>query len=233
MRGHKRFKDGGWRLTVEASKDPITGKRRQLNRTVRAPNTRAGARAADVELARLIVEVSSGEAAPSAHITVGELLVRWVEHRRRAWESRSPGQPDWTLGVIRKNFIPRVGDVHLGRLRPVDIDHLYTQWRNSGMSESSVRRLHNLLHSALGQAVRWDLIPTNPADRIERPQPAKSKRKAPPDGVLRALIDAAEPDGGLNSVGTRGEIRDPVRLRLVQQVYRSWRRRCLLDRVPH
>jgi hypothetical protein len=41
--------------------------------------------AADVELARLIVEVTSGEAAPSAHITVGELLMRWVEHRRRAW----------------------------------------------------------------------------------------------------------------------------------------------------
>jgi hypothetical protein len=27
--------------------------------------------------------------------------------------------------------------------------------------------MHDLLHSALGQAVRWDLIATNPADRIE------------------------------------------------------------------
>jgi hypothetical protein len=87
MRGHKRFKDGAWRLVVDAGKDPITGKRRQVNRTVRAPNTRAGAQAADVELARLIIDVTAGEAAPSAHITVGELLVRWVEHRRRAWEA--------------------------------------------------------------------------------------------------------------------------------------------------
>jgi hypothetical protein len=37
MRGHKRFKDGAWRLVVDAGKDPITGKRRQVNRTVRAP----------------------------------------------------------------------------------------------------------------------------------------------------------------------------------------------------
>ena len=59
--------------------------------------------------------------------------------------------------------------MQLGKLRPVDIDHLYTQWRNSGMSESSVRRMHNLLRSALGQAVRRDLIQTSPADRIERP----------------------------------------------------------------
>jgi integrase len=194
MRGHKRFKDGSWRLIVDAGKDPMTGKRRQIFRTVRAPNTRAGAQAADVELARLVVEVTSGETAPSAQITVGELLVRWVEHRRRGWEARSPGQPDWTLSVIRKHFIPRVGDVQLGTLRPVDIDHMYSRWRQQGMAESSVRRLHNLLHSALGQAVRWDLIATNPADRIERPQPAKSKRKAPSDGVLRALLDAADDD---------------------------------------
>jgi integrase len=84
-----------------------------------------------------------------------------------------------------------VGDVQLGRLRPVDIDHLYSRWRQDGMAESSVRRMHSLLRSALGQAVRWDLIATNPADRIERPQPAKSKRKAPSDDVLRALLDAA------------------------------------------
>jgi integrase len=49
-------------------------------------------------------------------------------------------------------------------------------------------------HSALGQAVRWDLIATDPADRIERPQAAKSKRKAPSDDVLRALLDAADKD---------------------------------------
>jgi hypothetical protein len=93
---------------------PITGKRRQLNRTVRAPNTRAGAATADVDLAKLIVEVSSG-ARPSAQVTVGELLLRWVEHRRRAWEARSPGQPDWTMSVIRKHFLPRVkADVDYG-----------------------------------------------------------------------------------------------------------------------
>jgi integrase len=194
MRGHKRFKDGSWRLIVDAGKDPMTGSRRQIFRAVRAPNTRAGAQAADVALARLVVEVTSGDVSPSAQITVGELLVRWVEHRRRAWEARSPGQPDWTLSVIRKHFLPRVGDVQLSKPRPVDIDHLYTRWRNSGMSESSVRRMHNLFHSAVGQAIRWDLIPTNPADRIERPQPARSKRKAPPDEILRALIDAAAPD---------------------------------------
>jgi hypothetical protein len=51
-------------------------------------------------------------------------------------------------------FVPRIGDVPLWKLRPVAIDHLYRRWRSDGMAGSSVRRLHNLLHSALGQAVR-------------------------------------------------------------------------------
>jgi hypothetical protein len=31
--GHKRFRAGAWRLTVEAPPDPITGKRQQVHRT--------------------------------------------------------------------------------------------------------------------------------------------------------------------------------------------------------
>jgi hypothetical protein len=41
--GHKRFGAGTWRLTVEGPPYPITGRRQQLHRTVRAPNTMAGA----------------------------------------------------------------------------------------------------------------------------------------------------------------------------------------------
>jgi hypothetical protein len=44
--GHQRFKGGSWRLIVDAGKDPVTGRRRQIFRTVRAPNTRAGAQLA-------------------------------------------------------------------------------------------------------------------------------------------------------------------------------------------
>ena len=98
MAGHKRFRAGAWRLTVEGPPDPITGKRQQVYRTVRAPNTRAGAKAADVELAKLLVEVDAQRVLPSSGVTVGQLMERWLAHRRPGWEERSPGQPDSTLG---------------------------------------------------------------------------------------------------------------------------------------
>ena len=43
MRGYKRFRSGSWSLVVDAGKDPITGERRQVHRTYRAPNTKRGA----------------------------------------------------------------------------------------------------------------------------------------------------------------------------------------------
>jgi len=62
------------------------------------------------------------------------------------------------------------------------------------MAESTVRRMHAVLHAALTQAVRWDLIVSNPAARIEPPRPRKARRKAPPDEVLVAIIAAAGDD---------------------------------------
>jgi hypothetical protein len=79
--GRKTFRAGAWRLTVEGPpKDPITGKRRKINRTVREPNTQAGAKAADIESARLIVEVDFERRRPSA-----------LRHWRRSLVSGSLG----------------------------------------------------------------------------------------------------------------------------------------------
>ena len=127
-------------------------------------------------------------------MTVGRLMERWVEHRRPGWEERSPGQPDATLARIRKHITPTLGDVAVERLRPLDVDNLYGVWRAEGIAEATVRRMHAILHAALIQAVRWDLITSNPADRIEPPRPRKSRRKAPPDEILVAILDAAGDD---------------------------------------
>jgi integrase len=194
VKGSKRFKAGAWRLRVDGPRDPITGKRVQVNATVRAPDNRAGAKAADAELAKMILQVERGETLPRSGVTVGELLERWVEHRRPSCEERSPGQPDATLARMRNHIIPKIGKIRLEKLRPVDIDQMYSKWRADGMAESTVRRLHSILHAALHQAMRWDLITSNPADRIEAPRPARKRRAAPSDKLLTAILAAADAD---------------------------------------
>ncbi len=65
-------------------------------------------------------------------------MERWVENRRPGWEERSPGQPDATLARIRNHITPKLGDVALDRLRPVDVDNLDSDWRNDGMAVRSL-----------------------------------------------------------------------------------------------
>jgi integrase len=189
-----RYRGGGaWQLVVNA-KDPLTGRRKPVFRTIRAPNTRRGRQQAETELAKLVSEVEARRTLPSSGVTVGQLMERWVANRRPGWEERSPGQPDATLARIRNHIVPKLGAVALDRLRPVDVDDLYASWRAAGMAESTVRRMHAILHAALTQAVRWDLIVSNPADRVEPPKPGKSRRRAPPDELLQAILAAAGDD---------------------------------------
>ena len=56
VRGHKPFRAGAWRLTVNA-KDPVSGKRKPVYATVHAPNNRRGEAKADSELAKLVALV--------------------------------------------------------------------------------------------------------------------------------------------------------------------------------
>jgi hypothetical protein len=97
VKGHKRYRSGGWRLAVFAGTDPHTGRQRYIHETVRAPNTRAGAKAADARLAELIVAVEEGRA-PAAHaprtadvLTMRELAERWTSSNQPR-QNRATGQ---------------------------------------------------------------------------------------------------------------------------------------------
>jgi hypothetical protein len=50
--------------------------------------------------------------------------------------------------------------------------------------------MHAILHSALTQAVRWDLIVSNPADRIEPPKPREVQVRLTP-GLLLSCVERA------------------------------------------
>lgn len=191
MAGHKRYRAGAWRFTVEGPRDPITGKRKPIYRTFHAPNTREGAKAADVALAQLVVEVDVGKALAGSGVTTGQMLEQWVELRRAEWEEKSPGQPDENLRRIRLHLIPHIGDVPLRKLRPIDITTLYAKLRAAGQSGGSVRRIHNILHAALVWAEQNELRPEGLAAKMSRPEAAPPKPEAPTSAEVSQLIGAA------------------------------------------
>lgn len=192
MRGTVRYRNGAWRLQVYAGRD-ATGKRRQVSRTVHAPDTRDGRREAERALARLVVEVDAGAARPSEAMTVDELLARWVAAKAPAWSPKTRQDNERTC---RLHISPYIGTTRVERLRPLDVAHLYSTLRTEGRGEPTTRRAHIVLHAALVQAVRWGIIATNPARRevIDAPSVPALPVSAPDPAMVSAILGDAESD---------------------------------------
>ncbi|MCU0311685.1 MAG: site-specific integrase [Acidimicrobiales bacterium] len=189
-----------WQIQVYAGVDPGTGRERRVTRTIVAPHTKAGQKAVDQALATLILDVEHGRIGAGDDPTVTELLDRWVRAREPEW---SPKTTLENRRQIRLKIVPNIGNRRVSKVRAADLDLLYAQLRNGGgetggpLSPASVRRIHVIMHAALGQAVKWGLIANNPADAATAPSLPPSRITPPePDALARAmrLVDEGDID---------------------------------------
>jgi integrase len=94
--------------------------------------------------------------------------------------------------MINRNIKPDLGEIKLDRLTAQHIDAFYGKLRGRGLSAGSVRRHHALLHAALEQAVRWELLSKNPSDRATQPRAISCAISTPTDEQVLSLIAEAE-----------------------------------------
>lgn len=90
----------------------------------------------------------------------------------------------------------REKDIRLVDLRPIDIQDFYTYCLTvRKVSNNTVIHYHANISKALKYAVRKDLIPTNPIDRVDRPKEEKHLAKFYTDEELNQLIRVVRGDG--------------------------------------
>jgi len=192
MRGHLYYRAGAWRLVVNA-KDPVTGRRKPVHRTVRAPDNQRGRRQAESELAKLVAEVEAGQAAPTSGLTIDAMLARYVADRSPGW---SPGQVDAVRARIAHHILPHIGGTDAAKFRPADVAAWHATLRakrkadGKPLAESTIARLHSILHAAYEWAVALELVARNPcAKRLPRRRPVDVDPPEPGD-VARLLAEA-------------------------------------------
>ena len=71
---------------------------------------------------------------------------------------------------IRCHIRPALGTVRLTKLTPRHLQSHYQQQTESGLGPRSVQMQHKLIKQALGQAVKWNLLPRNVAELVEAPR---------------------------------------------------------------
>lgn len=192
MQGSKRERRPGvWELRVYAGHDRLTGRKKYVSRT-----HRGGARSADDALRDLIIEVQAQADEDAEDLTVAELLERWFSGREAEW---SPSTADDHRKTIDAWLVPRIGDWLITEVRVADLERFYaelgrTGGRNrQGLSPTSVRKAHSVVHAAFEDAVRWELLVSNPATRTRRPKLVKHRPTVPSLDQIRAAVAAADP----------------------------------------
>lgn len=165
------YKKGAvWYCVVERGRDPVTNKRKQ--QWVAGGPTKKGAQEL---LTRLNHERDTGTMLDANTMTTGAYLDHWLETvvkgKRRTTTYERYGV------AVRKQLVPHIGKIALQKLTPLHLARMYGQLVASGLSASSIIMAHNVLHGALKQAVRWQMVARNVAD-------AASPAVATPTGVV-------------------------------------------------
>lgn len=147
-----------YRIRVSAGYNPETGKRVQASRTVRG--TKGDAKR---ELARMLVQYANGGS--RGPITLGDFyeLFYLPDCRARLRPSTVDGYAKDYDVLLSKPL----GSVQLDRLTPATIDVLL-----SSLPDGRRRKAYSMLRQILNKAVRWDMLESNPLNRVEPPKPS-------------------------------------------------------------
>jgi integrase len=139
-----------------------------------------------------------GEAAKGIYFddenqTVAQYMERWLEDSARG-DLGHRAYHNYKLQITR-HISPAFGRLKLSKLTAAHIQSLYAAKLRGGLKPSSVRYIHAVLHRALEQAARFNLIPFNPAARVDPPK-IRQEEITPLDAEqARRFLHAAREDG--------------------------------------
>ena len=154
-----RRKDGLYmaRYTVETA---IGAKRKAVYAKTR--------KEAAEKLTAAMADAAKGITADGGPKTVGAFLTSWLENSVRGSVRKSTY--DRNESLCRVHLIPALGRKKLKTLSAADVAGFYRSRLDSGCSTASVHKMHETLHKALRQAVRWGYMIKNPAADVDPPK---------------------------------------------------------------
>ncbi|HTU39995.1 MAG TPA: site-specific integrase [Acidimicrobiales bacterium] len=187
--------ENSWNLRVYAGRDPVTGRKLSIERTVRGNK-----REASKVLAAMVAEVDRRPVTAAGKNTVAVLCREWLDH---ATPSFSPKTVETTRMYIEDPIVPILGSIPVAKLTPADLDHFYRLLLEVGRSRgpyapATIRRVHGIIRRALTQGVRWGWISHNPAIDASPPRvPVKELQPPDPAQVVQLFRFAQDTDPDL------------------------------------
>ena len=157
---------------------------------------------AKIELAKFVADVQKGMYVEGKSLKFTDFVEIW----KRDYGSKelAPSTYKRYLGILESRIIPFFGHFRVDKIKPTDIMQFYDllskdtqivrRKDNNGkktgkpLSPKTILEHHRLLRAMLQKAVYWQMIVSNPADRVQAPKTKKPKRKYYDDEQSKALI---------------------------------------------
>lgn len=192
----RKRKDGRWEGRYTAGYDSKIGKR--INKNV------LGKTQAEVKekLKAAMAESQVLDVSRENEYTVAAWLKTWYE--LYAKPNVRVATADRYRLMIDTYTIPRIGKIKLKKLTSRDLQKLYKDLMekgrvntksghgNPGLSSTTVRSVHLMLHCAFERAVKERLIPRNPTDDCIAPKVRKMEMKILAPEHIKSYLDAAQ-----------------------------------------
>ena len=157
---------------------------------------------AKIELAKFVADVQKGMYVEGKSLKFTDFVEIW----KRDYGSKelAPSTYKRYLGILESRIIPFFGHFRVDKIKPTDIMQFYDllskdtqivrRKNNNGkktgkpLSPKTILEHHRLLRAMLQKAVYWQMIVSNPAERVQAPKTKKPKRKYYDDEQSKALI---------------------------------------------
>ena len=101
---------------------------------------------------------------------LGPYLRDWIERQKPRLAQKTH---TWYSAIVEQIAHDALGTIPLGKLSPRAFESYYERKRKSGLSTTTVLHHHRLLHTALRDAERQDLIIKNPVATARAPRRAR------------------------------------------------------------
>jgi hypothetical protein len=151
--GHVEDRKLSWRIVIELGRE--NSKRDRIYKSVKKKDYKTRA-SAERLMNRTMIELEQGTYVEPSGMTLSEYLNKWLDFAKTSLEYKTYVR---YKGIIDNYYKPELGFTKLENLKPLKIQEHYL-WLESqeegcpGLSANTVRKHHNLLHKALGQAIK-------------------------------------------------------------------------------
>lgn len=172
MKGTVKQRGNTWSYIVDIGRDPITGKRRQ--------KTKGGfprQKDADAALRKILNELDANRYLEPSNESFSSYMDFWfTSHYQKRIKETTASSRKYLMDKHLNRENP-FANKPLSKITTEDIDAFYNLKLDKEYSTSTIRKLHQLLNQAFGQAVKWKKISSNPVINADPPSVKKEEMK--------------------------------------------------------